>query len=868
MKNYSLKKKILTLTLSFVTVICLSLGIAGVTGLKNSFAKSGDRLSGRFVSTCSVDTTVNAEAGDFSIIAMGDQQITLASHSKYVEASYDYIVENKDAMNLKMYINLGDVFDVVDFCDFIGGYNKTDPNGRNRGEDDDAKYFWQQQKIVSAWVKKLEDAEIPAAMLMGNHDYEDMAAAYRINKTFNATFPLSRFTPYSVSSTAAVTELDGTHYFGGAKDEDIENAYYYFNGNGQKYMVLVLGLHPSKEMIKWANEVVEANSDCKVIVATHAYFKRGTETYETAERLWTDLLSKHENIIMSMCGHSSDSGNIVKKVNFGEHGNPVYQFMINSQDEEFGGLGVFAQIIFRADGDIDFAYYAPAVEKYQTELSPKSGQGKYFGEVNQFTLKSDLSRVELPSSEEVVIGNTYDGTSLKENYAAYSTTNNKWLRSVYAYNNVKILQSKGLSVNGTGYITYKMSAGEYYRFQTMTHLALGNIAKGGIYAVDVSTDGVNFENAYYNDSVINLIGRQSDIDRYVLDAKTLYVRIILSGNESTYISALDMQGGVIQTVYGAGTSEMSFSTDFTDTAITDATVDSLYFRSHYACIYNIGGQVLGVGDTRDNFSSDASIEYKFESGEGRTFKTLEFNGIMKITAIPQTYSFATRNVNYNGEQFTIDAAEYGYKETDSEYALRIFVSVDGGATYTKVKEYSNVDNIGNSVSVAADLSEYVADKQEVLVRLDYFGYYWASVGFKQVDFSGTFNGKGVESPEYVLNGGSVYGDDYAAPVKDGYKFDGWYLNSLDGEKVNVSDYTSSGVRLCAKWLKLARVTYVLDGGTNSTENPTVVCEGDIVQLSAPTKNGRRFVGWYNAAGEKVTSFTADGTHTVLYAVWW
>ena len=862
------KKKLVTSIFSIVLVICVSLGIVGFFGTNNAIAKSGDKVSGRYIATTTTDLTVDSTAGDFSIIAMGDQQIALGDNPKYVEASYDYIAENKDAMNLKMYINLGDVMDVVDFCSFIGGYNLNDPNGRNRGENDSSKYFWQQQKIVGEWVQILEDAEIPVAMLMGNHDYEDMATSYRIGKTFNEVFPISRWTPYQVSKTTPVSELDGTHYFGGAMYEDVENSYYYFNGNGQKYMVLVLGLHPSEAMIEWANQVVSDNSDCKVIVATHAYFKGGTSTYDSSERLWNTLLSKHENIIMSMCGHSSDGGNIVKKVNFGDNGNPVYQFMINTQGEEFGGLGVFAQIIFRANGDIDFAYYAPAIDTYASEFNLKTGQGRYFGAVNQFTLDTNLKEVQLPTTQETIVGNTYSGQSIYENYAAYSATNNKWLRNVYAYNNVEIRATKGLVTNGTGYVTYKMTAGEFNRFQTMSHLALGKIADGGIYAIDVSTDGVNFRNAFYNDSTITVMGRKVDIDRYVLDAKDLYVRIILSGDSNTYISALDMNGGTIQTVYGMGTDQMNYSVDFTDgSKVNDDIVDSLYFTSHDACIPD-AEQILGTGDKRDNWNSRSMVEFKFESGEGRTFKSLNFSGIMKITAIPQTYTFAQRNVDYGGEQFTIDASTHNFKEGDSEYALKVLISVDGGVTYTKVKEFSNADNIGYNVSVSADLSSYVNNTEEVLVRLYYFGFTWNSVGFKNIAFNGEFNGSGMAKANYQLNGGTIYGDNIENPVKDGYKFDGWYLNSLEGEKVNASDYADSNVTLCAKWLKLSRITYILDGGVNSTDNQTIACEGDVVQLKNPTKEGYRFVGWFNHEGEKITSVQVDGSNVVLYAIWW
>ena len=68
------------------------------------------------------------------------------------------------------------------------------------------------------------------------------------------------------------------------------------------------------------------------------------------------------------------------------------------------------------------------------------------------------------------------------------------------------------------------------------------------------------------------------------------------------------------------------------------------------------------------------------------------------------------------------------------------------------------------------------------------------------------------------------------------------------------------------------ITYELDGGVNNTVNPFSFTEEDTVTLKNPTKNGYKFVGWYETAdfsGSVVKGwFAGDKTaNVILYAKW-
>lgn len=110
------------------------------------------------------------------------------------------------------------------------------------------------------------------------------------------------------------------------------------------------------------------------------------------------------------------------------------------------------------------------------------------------------------------------------------------------------------------------------------------------------------------------------------------------------------------------------------------------------------------------------------------------------------------------------------------------------------------------------------------------------------------------------------------PQREGYKFEGWYLNeSFEGEPIK--DIVAEGdVTYYAKWSQLCVITLDLNGGTLSTT--TVYAENganvyDAVKNYAPTKEGFIFGAWFNGDKElaKNTRLTETGiTLTAQYKV--
>ena len=103
------------------------------------------------------------------------------------------------------------------------------------------------------------------------------------------------------------------------------------------------------------------------------FFSIVIPTYNNAEVLWEDFLSKHPNIFMVLCGHV-DSDDVVVSKQIGDYGNVVTQVLIDPQsmDAEYaqGSKGMVAMLYFSNDGKtMTVRYYSVAKDCYGSELS-------------------------------------------------------------------------------------------------------------------------------------------------------------------------------------------------------------------------------------------------------------------------------------------------------------------------------------------------------------------------------------------------------------------------------------------------------------------------------------------------------------------
>ncbi|MBD5444088.1 MAG: hypothetical protein HDR29_00915, partial [Lachnospiraceae bacterium] len=147
---------------------------------------------------------------------------------------------------------------------------------------------------------------------------------------------------------------------------------------------------------------------------------------------------------------------------------------------------------------------------------------------------------------------------------------------------------------------------------------------------------------------------------------------------------------------------------------------------------------------------------------------------------------------------------------------------------------------------------------------------------------------------YVLGGGTNSSENpatytydtetitLAEATREGYTFDGWYKDAEFTESEKVTEITkgSTGdITLYAKWRDASLepgtylITYMLNGGTNSSENPaTYTAETETIKLKDPVREGFIFEGWYKDAAftenSKLTEIVKGSeSDLTLYAKW-
>lgn len=313
----------------------------------------------------------------YSFAVVGDTQWLSKYKPEKMEGIYDWIIANKDSKKIAHVFGLGDIT-----------------------ED------WNTAGKEKEWIRAQQyiyklNGVVPYSLIRGNHDE---------SKYFNKYF----------ATEAYMSQYGGEYMVAG----DIRNSYKTFTIGSAEYLLLTLDYGASDEMLAWANEVVLAHPDHRVIVTTHGYHgfdgdhlsydntpSSGNITsasdvdtsvgnnnrgYNNGVQIWEKFVSKHPNIFLVLSGHTPDE-DVLLLQSEGNHGNIVNQMLIDPQwmDPQKDGVGMVCMLYFSADGK------QMEVEWICTDT------GKYYKEHNQFTL--DLTdSLNAPAHD---FKNTYDEKS-------------------------------------------------------------------------------------------------------------------------------------------------------------------------------------------------------------------------------------------------------------------------------------------------------------------------------------------------------------------------------------------------------------------------------------------------------------------------
>jgi hypothetical protein len=287
-------------------------------------------------------------AGDFTVVVLPDTQFYSQNYPQIFDSQTQWIANNAAAQNIQLVIGVGDIVNV--------GTSAT------------------QWANATHSASILDQAHVPYAFAIGNHDYDTLPPTSRTATTFNQYFGPSRY--------ANAAYYGATNYPPGSN----ENFYETFTWGGRSYLILVLEFVPRNSALAWAKSVLDANTDKEVIVATHSYLYSDNTTVDecdTADMVgdnngamqWSKLVSQFTNISVVLSGHITNQFN-ARRSDVGAGGNFVHQIFANWQTWTNGGNGYFRVMQFSpSNNTINVQTYSPYTGLYLTD----SG--------DQFTLK-------------------------------------------------------------------------------------------------------------------------------------------------------------------------------------------------------------------------------------------------------------------------------------------------------------------------------------------------------------------------------------------------------------------------------------------------------------------------------------------------
>lgn len=336
-----------------------------IASLIPAYASCQTKVEGPYADAVLVDGEPEKPAKDsFTIVVLPDTQNYSEKFPQHYLAQTRWIVENKRDRNVACVLHLGDV------------------TNRNSAPE------WQNA------VKAMDqlDGHLPYFMVPGNHDYSAKGDCQDRICGLSAAFPVAKFKDLPT--------------FGGVYDKEperFENSFHLFSAGGRDFLSLCLEFGPRKDVVRWANEVVSRHKQRAVILTTHAYIyfddsryawseygnkqqwnphaygvaKTTQDDVSDGEELWSSLVSKHENFILTLNGHVLGDG-LGRMTSKTQANRDVHQVLVNFQMRPQGGDGWLRLLEFKADGKtVDVCDYSPvrnqrnesAQNKFSIQLS-------------------------------------------------------------------------------------------------------------------------------------------------------------------------------------------------------------------------------------------------------------------------------------------------------------------------------------------------------------------------------------------------------------------------------------------------------------------------------------------------------------------
>lgn len=354
--------------------------------------------------------------GSTTVIVLPDTEGYCRKRPQIFNAMMQWVAENKDKRNIACLLHVGDI------------------------TNNNAKDEWTNARKAFDII----EGKIPYVLAAGNHDYDHTPGRLTyMNEYFK------------------VADLKKQPGFGDVYEPGkLENHYQFMKINGQKWIVLSLEMGPRKKVIAWANKVLARHTDRLAIVLTHGYLYYGNVRYNhlrggqraspynfygdgaDGEMMWNQLVRKHANVMMVICGHLS-SQYVGYRKDKGDHGNIVHQMLVDYEKMR-GGNGFLRVLEFLPDGKtLQVRTYSPVTKEIRSPLT-RGDKPQIDPKLEEFTFKLQVAK----GNERLLASDTSAGPPEKKAIQLESSDGRK------STNNIRL--------NGEGQLVIDANDGKAY----------------------------------------------------------------------------------------------------------------------------------------------------------------------------------------------------------------------------------------------------------------------------------------------------------------------------------------------------------------------------------------------------------------------
>lgn len=293
-----------------------------------------------------------SNAPDFTVIALPDTQYYSenvgGNRAAIFSAQTDWIVSQKDFLNIAFVMHLGDVTDHGD-----------NPATRDTEWANATNAMYRLENPSTTMLPQ----GIPYVMSVGNHDQYPNGDDDNGSTIYFNTF-------FGVHPQTGVNHFAGKTYYGGTSEPTkADNNYTLFSASGLDFIVISLeySATPDKADLDWADSLLKAYPNRRGIMVSHHTVNTGNPaTFSPMGRAMYDALKNNPNLIMMHGGHIHGEGQRVDTF----QGRAVHSILADYQSRANGGDGWLRIMKFKPSMDeVEIQTYSPTRDEYETDAN-------------------------------------------------------------------------------------------------------------------------------------------------------------------------------------------------------------------------------------------------------------------------------------------------------------------------------------------------------------------------------------------------------------------------------------------------------------------------------------------------------------------